>query len=1016
MRLSVGKERTRLPNVTLRYYFSISTETTDSSTSDSSEGNTTKTTDSSTSDSSEGNTTTSDGNTTTTSNTSSASDSTTPVDGEWGPWLEWTDCNQTCGEETQTFVRSCDSPAPANGGDDCVGNDVKTEPCNHDPCPVDGGWGNWAELTGCDETCGQGTVTYTRSCDNPVPANGGDDCFGSNNKTESCNLGPCPVHGNWGHWADFTGCDQTCGEGTVTYTRSCDNPVPANGGDDCFGSDTKTESCNNGPCPVHGNWGHWADFTGCDQTCGEGTVTYTRSCDNPVPANGGDDCFGSDTKTESCNNGPCPVHGNWGHWADFTGCDQTCGEGTVTYTRSCDNPVPANGGDDCFGSDTKTESCNNGPCPVHGNWGHWADFTGCDQTCGEGTVTYTRSCDNPVPANGGDDCFGSDTKTESCNNGPCPVHGNWGHWADFTGCDQTCGEGTVTYTRSCDNPVPANGGDDCFGSDTKTESCNNGPCPVHGNWGHWADFTGCDQTCGEGTVTYTRSCDNPVPANGGDDCFGSDTKTESCNNGPCPDEYSVCQCKGDPHCNSFDGTRFHYQGTCEYLLARDDCDGSGDWNFQIYADFWTRNRVDSRVSWVKSVKTRLNIGGTVTEIVFGQRKQVSVNGVVVTTFPYPSTMVSGYRIVKTWRYVILQTQMDLKVKWDGYKTVQIKVRDLPYFDDTCGLCGILSNDKDDDFTLGSSCGSIEGQITTDHNEFGDSHEVSGDDACCGTVDPPPCDNPAAVTTCDEVFDTQGAVFGECLRSWTASKLDFEIEACVEDICLGGDLTCDIITRLIDDCLTLGFTIVNWGNWNNCQPDCGVNMSFLSCEPGRALTCNEYLNQETNVVTECIADCYCDEHYYYDENTGTCVLPEDCGCQRTTNGIPLAYQDGAVIITQECGTYIQCENNNFVEYTSNCDANATCEVTNDVFSCECPINMADINGDGSECRENIIICEHDTYTISCPPGELINITYMNYGRTEFDPCPHTKRADLQCYSDQAATDAVISSCDGYIDAP
>lgn len=73
----------------------------------------------------------------------------------------------------------------------------------------------------------------------------------------------------------------------------------------------------------------------------------------------------------------------------------------------------------------------------------------------------------------------------------------------------------------------------------------------------------------------------------------------------------------------------------------------------------------------------------------------------------------------------------------------------------------------------------------------------------------------------------------------------------------------------------------------------------------------------------------------------------------TQTLTLWFQDGAVIITQECGTYIQCENNNFVEYTSNCDANATCEVTNDVFSCECPINMADINGDGSECRGKFV---------------------------------------------------------------
>lgn len=41
-------------------------------------------------------------------------------------------------------------------------------------------------------TCGDGIITRTRTCDNPAPSDGGDDCFGSSNETVQCNVDPCP--------------------------------------------------------------------------------------------------------------------------------------------------------------------------------------------------------------------------------------------------------------------------------------------------------------------------------------------------------------------------------------------------------------------------------------------------------------------------------------------------------------------------------------------------------------------------------------------------------------------------------------------------------------------------------------------------------------------------------------------------------------------------------------------------------------------------------------------------------
>ena len=63
------------------------------------------------------------------------------------------------------------------------------------------------------------------------------------------------------------------------------------------------------------------------------------------------------------------------------------------------------------------------------------------------------------------------------------------------------------------------------------------PAAIDGNWGEWSAFSDCPVICGGGEITRTRSCDNPVPALGGDDCAGDNTDSEICNSLPCPSKY-----------------------------------------------------------------------------------------------------------------------------------------------------------------------------------------------------------------------------------------------------------------------------------------------------------------------------------------------------------------------------------------------------------------------------------------------------------------------------------------------
>ena len=59
-------------------------------------------------------------------------------------------------------------------------------------CPTDGGWSEYGEWSNCSAACGEGTQTRSRTCTNPAPAHGGEECEGDTDQTETCYLNPCP--------------------------------------------------------------------------------------------------------------------------------------------------------------------------------------------------------------------------------------------------------------------------------------------------------------------------------------------------------------------------------------------------------------------------------------------------------------------------------------------------------------------------------------------------------------------------------------------------------------------------------------------------------------------------------------------------------------------------------------------------------------------------------------------------------------------------------------------------------
>ena len=61
---------------------------------------------------------------------------------------------------------------------------------------MDGGWSEFNEWSACSLTCGGGTQSRTRTCDNPPPLNAGRSCAGEPTEVRACETKGCPGKNN----------------------------------------------------------------------------------------------------------------------------------------------------------------------------------------------------------------------------------------------------------------------------------------------------------------------------------------------------------------------------------------------------------------------------------------------------------------------------------------------------------------------------------------------------------------------------------------------------------------------------------------------------------------------------------------------------------------------------------------------------------------------------------------------------------------------------------------------------
>jgi len=143
------------------------------------------------------------------------------VDCVQSDWIPSGACSVTCGEGTQTQTRSVLQPAERGG---TCGPDSRTVTCTNGACPaVDCVQSGWVRSGACSVTCGEGTQTQIRSILHQAK-NGGASC-GPHSRTVTCRRGSCSIFSTSSTPQPASGnnCPRWCETGRKPWAEKCQN-------------------------------------------------------------------------------------------------------------------------------------------------------------------------------------------------------------------------------------------------------------------------------------------------------------------------------------------------------------------------------------------------------------------------------------------------------------------------------------------------------------------------------------------------------------------------------------------------------------------------------------------------------------------------------------------------------------------------------------------------------------------------------------------------------------------------
>ncbi|XP_073426567.1 IgGFc-binding protein-like [Dendrobates tinctorius] len=390
-----------------------------------------------------------------------------------------------------------------------------------------------------------------------------------------------------------------------------------------------------------------------------------------------------------------------------------------------------------------------------------------------------------------------------------------------------------------------------------------------------------------------------------------------------PTEYSTCVASGDPHYQTFDGTRFPYMGSCIYQLVKVTSNDSSLVQFEIVVE--NDHRSNKAVSFTKEVT--LNVYNMTITMSKNHPQQIKVNG-LLTNLPYYhynelTLQITSY---SSGSSMSVKTDFDLTITYDGWNYLRV-VLPSTYKGAVNGLCGNNNADPSDDFTTD------DGRVMKSPEQFGDHWKVGDVDGCAEEC--PDC------TTCNEagkaVYKSDeycgllikpDGPFSQCHESINPTPF---FEDCVFDACAykgHQSVVCASLSNYVSECQRNGSLVKEWRTLSFCMWNCPSNSHYELSGNGCPSSCYG-LTSPLVCEKSHTEGCYCDNGYI--RSGQDCVLVSECGCVFENKYYKLGQE---FFIDDLCQKKCTCESQGTTTCQDHsCDANEECKIKDGILDCQ-----------------------------------------------------------------------------------
>uniref|UniRef100_F6SVM8 VWFD domain-containing protein n=1 Tax=Ciona intestinalis TaxID=7719 RepID=F6SVM8_CIOIN len=366
--------------------------------------------------------------------------------------------------------------------------------------------------------------------------------------------------------------------------------------------------------------------------------------------------------------------------------------------------------------------------------------------------------------------------------------------------------------------------------------------------------------------------------------------------------YTTCSAVGGAYYKTFDGLRTSFRGSCEYLMATDNCWGNND-NYDYRITVKSHDCPGSNNAMCATTVTAI-LGYTKVTLEKGQEPKqeiLSSRGAII-----------KYHVnIKTRGiFTIVDTRL-IRIIWDNSTRVYLQFKEEMMNQTQCGLCGNNNGDGADDKKAPN------GDLPVTDVAFANSWKTS--ELCANIPEKNVTESCGSKLTWAQkkCAVIRSEVFAECRAKIDS---DYFYEKCVEETCscdTGGDCEC-FCTAVSDYAFQCGQNgvPVSWRNPDTCPLMCesyntddNCLWKYAPCSDVCIHTCC------TTCIDGCFEGCHpkCTNGTIFNEQSNTCVKPLDCPDKSICDAknciciiyFTISYDITDIIVSQTSGTF--CDN-------------------------------------------------------------------------------------------------------------